>query len=56
MGVNYGLIADGSGKVPDDESLVIADVSVNGQLGLARNLIGRKRMEIDLYRKCKLFL
>ena len=40
MSVNviYRLIADGSGKVPDDEALVVADVPVNGQLGLARNL------------------
>ena len=38
MSVIYRLIADCSGKVPDDEALVIADVPVNGQLGLTRNL------------------
>lgn len=39
----YCLIADRSSKVPDDKTLVVPQVSVDGQLGLPGDLNVRER-------------
>ncbi len=50
---NYCFIADGSSKVPDHKALIIAEIPVNGQLRLPRNLSGKGRKQIKLNDRAK---
>lgn len=43
----YCFIADGPSKMPDDEALIVPQVSVNGQLGLPGDLSVEKRSKTN---------
>lgn len=48
MRKHYCFVADRSGKMSDDETLVIAQIPVNCQLGLPGNLSGGSTVRVHL--------